>query len=103
MTNLGCTYRRLGAISRSIEILEIAADRRNRILGREHPDTLLTRSHLALSYQEDGRLGQAVAILEDTLEAQTRILGEHPRTRDTAAALEAAKEEQRGTSCKFRC
>ena len=43
MSNLSCTYRSLGAISRSIEILEMTEDKRSQILGHEHPDTLRTR------------------------------------------------------------
>jgi hypothetical protein len=86
-------------MSRSIEFLERAEDKRNRILGHEHPDTLRTRYHIALSYRKDGRLQDAIVILEGTLKAQTRILGEeHPRTKDTAAALEGAfKEALKGT------
>jgi len=94
MANLGCTYRRLGAISTSIEFLETALDKANRIFGHEHPEALWMTVQLALSYQIDRRLVDALRLLESTFETRKRILGgEHPKTKGTAAILERAYQE----------
>jgi hypothetical protein len=100
MENLGWVYRSLGAISTSIEFLEMAVDKANRILGHEHPNTLWMTFHLAVSYQHDGRLGDAIKLHENKFETRKRILGdEHPDTKRTAARIEEPYQSQReGTS-----
>jgi hypothetical protein len=51
---------------------------RERLLGVEHPDTLISRHSLAGAYQAAGRL---VALYERTLANLERLLGaEHPDT-----------------------
>lgn len=60
------------SIQRSWEI-------RRRELGAEHPETLATRSALAVACRELGQFDEAESILRETLEAQQRILGvAHP-------------------------
>jgi hypothetical protein len=50
-------------------------------LGAEHPDTLTSRSNLALALWDLGRLEDAESEYRAVLEARTRILGaEHPDT-----------------------
>ena len=52
-----------------------------RALGPEHPDTLISRSNLAIGYGQLGRTQEAVELDEETLEARVRVLGlEHPET-----------------------
>ena len=62
-----------------------------RLLGEEHPDTLISRSNLAHAYAAAGRLGEAVPLNESVLEAAGRLLGEeHPDTLSYRADLAAA-------------
>jgi tetratricopeptide (TPR) repeat protein len=64
-------------ISRAEETLRIL----ERVLGSEHPDTLISRNNLAAGYQALGRYQEAVQLLEETLRVQERVLGpEHPDT-----------------------
>ncbi|MEU5666542.1 FxSxx-COOH system tetratricopeptide repeat protein, partial [Streptomyces longwoodensis] len=67
-----------------------------RLLGREHPDTLTARANLASSYRQAGRTGEAITIEERVLAKQERLLGrEHPGTL-TARANLAASYRQAG-------
>jgi serine/threonine protein kinase/tetratricopeptide (TPR) repeat protein len=59
------------------EILETS----RRVLGEEHPQTLLAMTGLANTYQIQERLDEAEALQRETLEIQRRVLGEeHPQT-----------------------
>jgi tetratricopeptide (TPR) repeat protein len=52
-----------------------------RVLGLEHPDTLMSRNNLALSYRTLGRYQEALELDEGTLRVRERVLGpEHPDT-----------------------
>ena len=66
-----------------------------RVLGPDHPDTLGSRSNLAVAYQAAGRLDEAISLHEQVLAARERVLGpDHPDTlgsRDNlASAYQAA-------------
>jgi ATP-binding cassette subfamily B protein len=50
-------------------------------LGRDHPDTLTSGSHLARASLAAGRIDEAVALLEQVLATRERVLGpDHPST-----------------------
>jgi len=52
-----------------------------RVLGAEHPDTLMFRNNLAIGYKELGRTAEAVKLDEETLKIKERVLGAgHPDT-----------------------
>jgi hypothetical protein len=54
---------------------------RKRILGEEHPDTLISITHLASIYTNQGRWNEAEVLEEQVMEVRKRILGEeHPDT-----------------------
>ena len=73
-------------------VLSVKAEGR-RIMGSEHPDTLLSQDNLANSYRQAGRTADAIAILEQVAADRARIVGpEHP---DTAAAVNALWEWKR--------
>ncbi|MEU0932982.1 tetratricopeptide repeat protein [Embleya sp. NPDC005971] len=53
----------------------------DRLLGAEHPDTLMARGQLAISFWQAGRTDEAIALEERVLAARERLLGaEHPNT-----------------------
>jgi hypothetical protein len=65
------------AIAGAIVALELA----ERILGAEHPDTLMARENLASAYHSAGRTAEAIPIKEQVVADRERILGaEHPDT-----------------------
>ncbi|MFE6867710.1 tetratricopeptide repeat protein [Kitasatospora sp. NPDC057692] len=65
----------------------LAADAQ-RLLGDDHPDTLVTRGNLADSYGHTGRTGEAIGLLEGVLADCERTLGhDHPDTLVTRGNL----------------
>jgi eukaryotic-like serine/threonine-protein kinase len=78
---LGNCLDRLGNTREAIELLEKAAAGLIRRLGPDRPETLGTRSELALAYQSTGRTNEAIAIYEEVLKLLTSKLGpDHPTT-----------------------
>ncbi|MFD7416427.1 tetratricopeptide repeat protein [Kitasatospora purpeofusca] len=62
-----------------------------RLLGDDHPDTLLARGNLAASYWEAGRTNDAITLGERVSADRERILGpEHPDTLTSHANLAAS-------------
>jgi tetratricopeptide (TPR) repeat protein len=52
-----------------------------RLLGADHPDTLASRSNLAIGYRAAGRTSEAITLDEQALAACERLLGpDHPDT-----------------------
>jgi tetratricopeptide (TPR) repeat protein len=73
---------------RAITVNERAAGDAERILGPEHPDTLMAHANLATSYRSAGRTSDALELLEQVLADRERILGpEHPDTLTARANL----------------
>ena len=58
----------------NLEVLE----RRRKVLGGEHKDTLLSLNNLANVLGRQGKLTEAVTILREAFETQKRVLGETP-------------------------
>ena len=59
-----------------------------RLLGPEHPDTLITVGNLAVLFEDKGDYEQAEAYYKRELEARERLLGpEHPSTLNTVGNL----------------
>jgi hypothetical protein len=60
-------------------------DVKRRVLGEEHPDTLITIADVADLWQDQGKYGQAEGLYARVLTVRRRVLGtQHP---DTIAAL----------------
>ncbi len=71
--------------------------RRRRVLGEDHPDTLISASNLAALLRAAGQVQAARELDEDTLARRRRILGEdHPDTQRSAARLAAADDDEAG-------
>ncbi|KAK6706715.1 hypothetical protein SNK05_010594 [Fusarium graminearum] len=63
------------------EVLE----KRQRILGDEHPDTIRVMNNLAITLGNQGKLDEAASMMKEVLEKRQRILGDkHP---DTISAM----------------
>jgi hypothetical protein len=59
-----------------------------RVLGEEHPDTLMNASNLASSLYDQGKHAEAVRIQREVLGVERRVLGEeHPSTLMSAKNL----------------
>ena len=63
-------------------------DRRRRILGHDHPDTLNSAHNLAIDLRALGEVQAARDLDQDTLDRRRRILGhDHPDTLNSAHNL----------------
>ena len=94
-SNLASVYLDSGQPDKATPLLEETLTASERILGTDHPNTLMTRSNLASAFQDNGQLDKALPLFEETLTASERILGtDHPNTliyrRNLADAVNAA-------------
>ena len=72
---------------------------RTRILGPDHPDTLITRNNLANAHRQAGHISTAIAMYEDVLADMTRVLGpDHPHTLAVRSNLAAARKKAQQAS-----
>ena len=65
-----------------IDLYERTLADTERVLGPDHPDTLVSRNNLAYAYRSAGRLVQANDLHKKNLAEALRILGpDHPNTK----------------------
>jgi non-specific serine/threonine protein kinase/serine/threonine-protein kinase len=90
-TTLGITLRDLGNGAKAVEVLEKAHAIRERELGTDDHETLVTLEVLAMAYQESGKLREAIALHE---QARDRLVKKHgandPNTLNTLNNLASA-------------
>jgi len=78
---LAALYRDEGKYELAEPLLTKALGVRQRVLGPEHPDALISMNNLGLLYAYQGRYMLAEPLLTQALEVRQRILGqEHPDT-----------------------
>ena len=64
-----------------------------RVLGADHPQTLVSRNNLAYAYRVAGDLGRAIPLYEQTLADSVRVLGaDHPQTKIVRGNLAAVRQ-----------
>ncbi|MEU7650305.1 tetratricopeptide repeat protein, partial [Streptomyces huasconensis] len=78
--NRAATYRiGQGALAPAIHAFQRSLTTHERLLGGDHPDTLVSRNNLAYAYESAGDLGRAIPLYEQTLADCERVLDpEHP-------------------------
>ena len=59
MNNLAALYHAQGRYGEAEPLLKRALDGRERVLGKEHPDTLQSVNNVATLYYAQGRYGEA--------------------------------------------
>jgi non-specific serine/threonine protein kinase/serine/threonine-protein kinase len=63
-------------------------EKRRRVLGEEHPDTLLSISNMGVLLRAQGKLDQAEPYYREALEKRRRVLGEeHPDTLASVSSM----------------
>jgi tetratricopeptide (TPR) repeat protein len=68
---------------------------RKRVLGDDHPDTLISMVNLALTYSNQGRWKEAEELEVQVMQTEKRLLGdEHPDTLTSMANLAATYRDQ---------
>ena len=93
MRNYAKTLENQGKLNEAAEIQEEVLEKSTRILGAEHPHTMLAMSDYAITFGYQGKLDKAVEIMKEVLEKRTKILGaEHPSTKAVATNLSILNE-----------
>ena len=83
--NLAECYHITGNYSKAELLGRQALQLREKVLGKEHPDTLASITNLALSLGQQGKFVEAEALGRQTLQLKEKVLGkEHP---DTLASI----------------
>ena len=71
----------MGRYAEARDLDQDTLDRRRRVLGEDHPDTLTSANNLAIDLRELGEVQAARDLDQDTLDRRRRVLGEdHPDT-----------------------
>lgn len=86
--------RILGNLQDARELYEQALAARRRVLGDDHPKTLLSMHNLAETLKELGDLEGAHVLHDQALASRQRVLGdEHPDTRTSMKNLAAVRRQ----------
>ena len=81
MQVMGVVNENLGLYPRAQLLLQQAMEIRQRVLGPEHPDTLVSVNTLANVLYDEGRYAEAEKLDRETLDIRRRVLGsQHPDT-----------------------
>jgi hypothetical protein len=96
MGNLGVFYKRQGRTEEAGPLQVEALETRRRVLGEDHPGTLMSMSLVAGLYWQQQRHAESVAMYAKTLEGRTKVLGEeHPSTLTTMWVLASSYSSDR--------
>jgi len=78
---IGATFQGLGEYALAEPHLRAALAIRRRVLGDDHPDTIVSVSKLGVLLKQQGKLDEAESYLRETLDAARRVFGDdHPNT-----------------------
>jgi tetratricopeptide (TPR) repeat protein len=86
--HLAGSYHITGNYSKAEAMNQQALRLKEKVLGKEHPDTLGSMNNLALSLRRQGKFAEAETIDRQTLQLKEEVLGkEHPSTLRTVNNL----------------
>ncbi|KAH7123380.1 putative kinesin [Dactylonectria estremocensis] len=95
LTNAGWYRWMKGIYEEAGEMNKLALETRERVLGREHPDTLMSVHILALVLQDQGKYEEAEQMNRQALDAREKVLGrEHPDTLTSIGNLALVLQDQ---------
>ncbi|KAF2679255.1 hypothetical protein K458DRAFT_277187, partial [Lentithecium fluviatile CBS 122367] len=81
LDRLGCCEQSLGRYNSADAAYRKVLERRERLLGKEHPDTLTSMGHVAAALSNQGKSVEAEKMHRETLALCDKVLGkEHPHT-----------------------
>jgi CHAT domain-containing protein/Flp pilus assembly protein TadD len=81
MNNLALLYYSQGRYSEAEPLFKQALQLSEKVLGKEHPDTLVSMNNLAGLYRSQGRYSEAEPLYKQALQLREKVLGrEHPNT-----------------------
>jgi tetratricopeptide (TPR) repeat protein len=78
---MGSLLQAQGKLAEAEPYYRDALEKRRRVLGEEHPDTLTSINNMGVLLESQGKLAEAEPYYRDALEKRRRVLGEeHPDT-----------------------
>jgi len=81
MNNLGVVYRAEGKWTQAETLLTRVLETKRRVLGEEHPETLISMLNLAVLYGDKREYSKAEPRMAEAVNRESRTLGpEHPNT-----------------------
>ncbi|KAF8533194.1 hypothetical protein BDD12DRAFT_947879 [Trichophaea hybrida] len=85
---VGIVFWEKGDYSSALKWYQRALDGREKILGRDHPDTLTTVNNMALVFDKQGEYIKALEWYQRVLDGREKILGrDHPHTLTTVSNM----------------
>ncbi|HXX01456.1 MAG TPA: tetratricopeptide repeat protein [Candidatus Acidoferrales bacterium] len=75
MDQMGRVYEHLGLTSRAEDLLRPGVEIRRRVLGSNHPETLLSINNLANALSDEGKLTDADVLYKEVIDRSRRVLG----------------------------
>ncbi len=79
--NLAYLYNDLGNYEEALKFYNMALDIREKILGKDHPDTATIYNNIAIVYKDLGNYEEALKFYNMSLDIREKILGkDHPST-----------------------
>jgi hypothetical protein len=88
MANLASTYRNQGRWKEAEELQAKELKVCSRVLGEEHPDTLISMDNLASIWKDQGRDEEAIKLMTECIRLRMQVLGaDHPSTRSSGGRL----------------
>ncbi len=82
MSALGRLFQDKGEYDRALPLYEECLAKRKRVLGDDHPDTLISLNNLASLFYNKGEYDRALPLHEECLAKNKRVLGlQHPFTK----------------------
>ena len=95
-TNLVSTFLNQERLAEAEKLEVQVMETRMRVLGAEHPDTLISLAHLASIYSGQGRLEEAEELEVQLMNTRKKVLGaEHPDTQACLIHLASTYQDQR--------
>lgn len=94
MANLASTYWGQGRWNEAEELGVQVMKTRIRMLGNDHPDTLINMNNLAFTWKSQGRAIEAITLMERCIQLRKQVLGPgHPYTEASLEALHIWKDD----------
>ena len=94
MNALAELFHNKGEYDRALPLYEECLAKRKRVLGDEHPDTLISLNNLAALFYSKGKYDRALPLYEECLAKSKRVLGDqHPHTKDTQRSRDACARQ----------
>ena len=89
MNALANLFHSKGEYDRALPLYEECLAKRKRVLGDDHPDTLMSLNNLAVLFDSKGEYDRALPLYEECLAKRKCVLGDdHPHTKSSQRSLD---------------